>query len=733
VSAAMLARLALALAGAAGGAVWLLRSSRAPLTGRNGEDPGDDTLSPGSAPLLDHDREDRGEAPESPASAPLTPQSWGKQARVAAAGSASGSFATEPGAGAVPRSSRRGAAARAEGAAANLLADRLCTLVLAWCAVWALVWLGLALMRMRYPYELEWIGGAMRDHGERVLAGRPLYLAPGPDWFPYEYPPLYFWASAALMRLLHDTSYLSMRLISIASTIGCAAILGLWVRQASPGRPGGTWGAIAAGMFLATYRFTGAWYDVERLDMLFLFLSMLGGYWLALACPTGGGAGGRRGTAQARTAAGAPPGTYKTDETHKPDRPDNTEPASRGRALGLVLLSAVAFWLAFLTKQQAILFIVGGVGALAWLRQWRALALFGGASAALCLASVALLNRATDGWFGYYCFHVPLANGIRPQLAAQFLFEDLPLFAPAIVACAGALLMFRHAGIRESGYSGIRVFGARYSVFGVRVAGSRREAAEREAVAPQEAEPPLRQTPSASRPQHPNTRTPEHPNTKHPNTKHPNTKHPNTEHRTPNALLPTLSWSVTGLAGSLLSRAHWGGDQNVLMSGYSGLTLLACAFAARLERKRPTLAAPLYALALAQLLPLAYRPDAQLPGPAQRAAAERYLAEVRSLEREGEVLCLDHGGMTTPSHFQIMALLDVIGSEKRMPPSLLAALRSHRFAAILVDSVPSADGALGPILTYYRPAECLHMTTTWTVTGFPTPSPGREVWVLRPR
>src|SRR5579872_5627651 len=102
----MLARLALALAGAAGGAVWLLRSSRAPLTGRNGEDPGDDTLSPGSAPLLDHDREDRGEAPESPASAPLTPQSWGKQARVAAAGSASGSFATEPGAGAVPRSSR---------------------------------------------------------------------------------------------------------------------------------------------------------------------------------------------------------------------------------------------------------------------------------------------------------------------------------------------------------------------------------------------------------------------------------------------------------------------------------------------------------------------------------------------------------------------------------------------------------------------------------------------------
>ena len=24
-----------------------------------------------------------------------------------------------------------------------------------------------------------------------------------------------------------------------------------------------------------------------------------------------------------------------------------------------------------------------------------------------------MLNRATQGWFGYYCFRVPLANGIR--------------------------------------------------------------------------------------------------------------------------------------------------------------------------------------------------------------------------------------------------------------------------------------------------------------------------------
>src|SRR5258708_6467816 len=70
--------------------------------------------------------------------------------------------------------------------------------VLLLCAFWSVTWLVLALVRLPYPFELEWSGGAMRDHCERVLAGQPLYVPPGPDWFPYEYPPLYFWVSALL-------------------------------------------------------------------------------------------------------------------------------------------------------------------------------------------------------------------------------------------------------------------------------------------------------------------------------------------------------------------------------------------------------------------------------------------------------------------------------------------------------------------------------------------------------
>src|SRR5262249_50301070 len=96
---------------------------------------------------------------------------------------------------------------------------------------WAAAWLVLALLRLRYPFELEWIGGAMRDHCEQVLTGKPLYVPPGPDWFPYEYPPLYFWVSALLMRCAGGVSFAAMRLVSILSTLGCAYLLFRWVRD----------------------------------------------------------------------------------------------------------------------------------------------------------------------------------------------------------------------------------------------------------------------------------------------------------------------------------------------------------------------------------------------------------------------------------------------------------------------------------------------------------------------
>jgi len=468
----------------------------------------------------------------------------------------------------------------------------------------------------------------MHDHCERVLAGQPLYVPPGADWFPYEYPPLYFWVSALVVRITGCPAFAAMRAVSILSTLGCAYLLSLWVRRSitrpdhDDSRKSGTiWGWIAAGIFLATYRFTRAWYDAERLDMLFLCLSLLGIYLLVCA----------------------------TDEAAK-------NPVGKQR-MAYVCLSGLAFSLAFLTKQQAVLFMIGGGAALLWRREGRLLVPFALTALLLCAGAVVALNASTQGWFGFYCFHVPLANGIQLHLATKYFVEDLPLYAPLIALLIVPLWVQRHRAEPES-------------------------RADRGVAA--------------------------------------------------NAVL--IAMTGMGLLGSLISRAHWGGDQNVLMAGFIVLDVAACIAAGRWAlRGSKAVTVPLYALLLAQFVTLVYRPDLQLPHAANREAGEYYSARIHGLEREGEVLCLDHGGMTLPRHFQRMALLDVLNSEKRMPPAFVAALKAHRYAAIVTDEPLDPAGKFAVVLESYRQAESLHLTTPWVVTGFPTPSPGRAVWVYRPR
>ncbi len=516
---------------------------------------------------------------------------------------------------------------------------------LALCAFWAVCWLGIALIRLGYPFELEWNGGEMRDHCARLLAGQALYVAPGPGWFPYEYPPLYFWVSAGVSRLTGCDPYQGMRWVSILSTLGSAALVVVWVRRlVGDRRVGLLWGALSAGLFLAAYRMTGAWFDIERLDMLFLFLSLLGIVWL-------------------------------------------------GEGLVASTLSALALTLAFFTKQQAVLFIVAGAAALTWRREWRQLLGFCAVALLACLLPALALNAATHGWFGYYCFKVPLANGIQPNLARLFLLSDLPLYAPMIAIVVLALI----TSLRNRAPSPIP-------------RSLSQQAGHEDLI--QEPQPGAisQETPqigSLARGQQ-------------------------NGYRTGNAVL--VAMTAAGLLGSLLSRAHWGGDQNVLLAGYLFLGIAACVAAGRWEAWAPAVGAPLYALVLAQLFALVYRPDAQLPARAALQAGQRYAAAIRALEREGEVLCLDHGGFTSPAHFQIMGLLDVLKTEKRVPPTLVAALRAHRYAAIVTDELPKPDTLFyGELLRDYAPAERLNLPTPWVVTGYLTPAPDRPVWVLRPR
>lgn len=566
---------------------------------------------------------------------------------------------------------------------AGRLTPALRTAALGLCGVWAVAWVCVAAARVRYPFELEWCGGTMLETVRRVLAGLPIYVPPGAGWFPYIYPPLYFWLSAGATRALGAPAFEGMRLISICSTLACAWIIVLWLRRiaepraapadtrsrgaASPdivraanhahvsaqrspdsvrgpgGLLGSPWPWIAAGLFLAAYRTTGAWYDIERVDMLFLALSLLGGYLLEVA--------------------------------------SDAEPPRRMRfAAG----AGLALSLAFLTKQQASLFIVAGAVALMWQNLRREAALFAAVCGAGCLSPALLLGRATHGWYGYYILRIPLASGVQKGLALLFVYGDAPLYAPLLVVLVLAALLRRRE--RRAGdaaplnqdalQAGSVVRSGRLVAPG----NSSRHAA------------PLRWT------------------------------------------SPTLAcMAVAALIGSLVSRAHSGGFDNVLIPFACFTAIAACTAAAAWCKASQAVRAPLYALALAQLLVMGYRPSAQVPTAANLAAGYRYARLIRSLEADGEVYCQDHGAFTRVPHCQFVALADVTRADHGVPAALVRAWQRHRFAAIVMDAPPGGASLTPQMVAAYPEHREVGITTSWCMTGTITPGPDRRVYVLRPQ
>jgi hypothetical protein len=135
-------------------------------------------------------------------------------------------------------------------------------------------YLFIALSRLGYPFEVEWLESNSLVEVHRILAGQPLYPAPTAAYVPDGYPPLYFFVSAGVARVL-GVSYLSLRLVSLVSSLVCFTVLGRLVQRETGSIAAGV---AAAGVFAATYCATDTWFDVGRVDSLFLALSIGGLY-----------------------------------------------------------------------------------------------------------------------------------------------------------------------------------------------------------------------------------------------------------------------------------------------------------------------------------------------------------------------------------------------------------------------------------------------------------------------
>ncbi len=270
-------------------------------------------------------------------------------------------------------------------------------LALALAAFYVIAFVGVALVRLRYPFALEWIEGGMLDEVRWLLAGHDLYVRPSLDFVPFIYNPLYFWICAGVAKVLGPT-LLTLRLVSLASSLGTLVLLHALVVHETRDR---ATGLFAAGLYAATFHVTEQFMDIARVDALFVLLAI------------------------------APVWVLRT------------RPTASGRVIAAVLLV-----LCFLAKQTGVLvaaplvvFVLRDAArdATTPRARWQGVP-FAAIVVVGILGSAWLLQATSDGWYAYYAFELPHGHTVVTGMWTEFWTSDL---AGALGgACVGALFVF---------------------------------------------------------------------------------------------------------------------------------------------------------------------------------------------------------------------------------------------------------------------------------------------------
>ncbi len=254
--------------------------------------------------------------------------------------------------------------------------------------------IGLSVIRLTYPFELEWIEGATVDTIRWLAAGNPLYAAPSVRFIPPVYNPLYYYLATGVAAVA-GVGFIAPRLVSLIATLGTLLLL---YRLAAGEQSDWVAGLTAAGLYAACFRFAGAWMDIGRNDALFLFC-------LLLADSVG-------------------------RASNKPWR---------------LALSGLLYVAAYYTKQNALIVIAAASGATLLVAgrrvwpQWAVMALVG---AALFL----ILDRSSGGWYSFYTTDTLLGHTRSP--------EGLDAWRRLLKQMAPALLAIGVAGVAAALRSG---------------------------------------------------------------------------------------------------------------------------------------------------------------------------------------------------------------------------------------------------------------------------------------
>jgi hypothetical protein len=242
--------------------------------------------------------------------------------------------------------------------------------------------------RFAYPYPLEWLEPATPDIVSRILSGLPIYCEPTYAYVPSMKASLYHYVVAAVSLALGN-GFFAGRLVSVSASFGVCFVICNFVR-----REGGTWAWALFGvaLFLVAYHLSLDWYDIGRLDSLFVLLTVAGAFALRFA---------------------------------------------RGAACAAI--AGLVFAAAFFTK-QAIIFVVIPMFLLYAFAEPKRVVVALSTTAILVATGVASLHFATDGWSTFFLFEVPRHAAIRDdQIAKLFTSDILVPFSLALLSSIGLI------------------------------------------------------------------------------------------------------------------------------------------------------------------------------------------------------------------------------------------------------------------------------------------------------
>ena len=253
----------------------------------------------------------------------------------------------------------------------------------------------ITLSRITYPYELEWMESGSLVQAARVLAGEPLFTEPSIQYVPFIYTSLYLYISALFIKLF-GFGFFAMRLVSLLAACGSASLIYLMVKS----KTGKALPAVlSVGLFAAAFPYSGGWFDIARVDSLFLLLLLLAGWWI-----------------------------YRNRDA-------------------TLFLAGVSLALAYFTKQTALaaILILTGYSLVTNLKRSYLIIT---PMLVLLVSGIFIENLQTQGWYKYYTIDLLQTHRVETNylyhLLVEFLYKDLFSHLPilAFLIPAGILLFY---------------------------------------------------------------------------------------------------------------------------------------------------------------------------------------------------------------------------------------------------------------------------------------------------